>query len=425
MPTGAIRSILEPAKSGYDRRMMIAMRTRLLVALGLSCAIAPGAACKKSDDTDVSGVGNEATRRKPHPTTTNDKPPVPPKKDFVPDEAKYQLGGGSCPTHWFCTNQPDKTPPKDVLPGKNDTPLDKECGETTTIPASVAAQDFAGRQAYFNSRATEEVRKDEPDTCCFTYRTGPCGKGRPLRHEGAPVLADEVRRDGWNTATHDVEAVARDLRAHASGREVDALVAHLRHVALLEHASVAAFARVSLELLALGAPSELVAASHVAAMDEIRHAELCWSLLTAIEGAPRGPSPMSLPPFAAVDPDEVLVSTVIDGCVGETLGSLLFHESARRCAVPSLAAVYRSIADEEAEHATLAFRIVRFLVGRDPKAAERAHALAQDVVLPTAAEATCDRLGILDEAAQHHVHTMGLRDVVLPVLALIQAPVVA
>jgi hypothetical protein len=408
---GAIRSILDSLSL-----MNVAMRSRLLMALGLSCALAPSTACKKTEDSDVSGVGNEATRRKPQPTSTSEKPPEPTKKEFVPDGAKYALSGGSCPNDWFCTNRPDKTPPDTVLPGKNDSPLDQECGETTKIPEGVGDKEFVGKPAHFNKRVTENVRKDEPDTCCFVYRTGPCGKGRPLRHEGLPVLAAEVAREGWNVGDRDASLIAKDVRAQASPSEIAALVLHLRSVALLEHASVAAFARVSLELLALGAPSDLVAAAHVAAMDEIRHAQLCWSLLAALEGTPRGPSPMTLPPVVAVDPDEVLVSTVIDGCVGETLGSLLFHESARLCIVPSLAAVYRSIAEEEGEHATLAFRIVRFLVQRDPQAAERARALTEHVALPDAAGEPCERLGVLDARAQRDVQEQALRDVVVPVL---------
>ncbi len=48
--------------------------------------------------------------------------------------------------------------------------------------------------------------------------------------------------------------------------------------ARLEHASIAAFARFVLQLMALGAPAELVAADVLAtiATDEARHAELAW-----------------------------------------------------------------------------------------------------------------------------------------------------
>ncbi|MEO7097250.1 MAG: hypothetical protein ABI175_28575, partial [Polyangiales bacterium] len=86
------------------------------------------------------------------------------------------------------------------------------------------------------------------------------------------------------------------------------------------------------------------------------------------------------------------------------------------CAVPSLAAVYRSIADEEAEHATLAFRTLRFLVARDPRAAETALVLAQGVALPVATDDDCERLGVLSARTQGDVHARAMREVVLPVL---------
>ena len=392
--------------------MMTAMRARLLMALGLSCAIAPATACKKTDG-DVSGVGNETTRKRPPPVTSSEPPPPPvkTKKAFVPDRAKYPTSTGSCPVGTFCTNEPDGTDPSDS------DPLYLQCGGSSKVPAGLATdKTLEGISANLAPDLTELVRKDEPDSCCFVYPAGPCGKGRPLRHQGAPVLADEIARDDWSGSPLDLGVVAEDVRASATSDDVDAFVAHLRGVALLEHASVAAFARVSLELLALGAPSELVAAAHVAAMDEIRHAQVCWGLLAALEGAARGPAAHDLPPFASVDVDDVLVTTVIDGCVGETLASLLLRESARRCSVPSLAAIYDRIADDEERHATLAFRIVRFLAARDPGVAATALSLARGVALPPSPGHACEPLGLLSESAQHSVHLRGLREVVLPLL---------
>ena len=50
------------------------------------------------------------------------------------------------------------------------------------------------------------------------------------------------------------------------------------HNARMEHASIAAFARLSLELLSLGAPPDLLRQSASAQADEIHHAEICFSL---------------------------------------------------------------------------------------------------------------------------------------------------
>merc|ERR1712066_83704 len=45
-----------------------------------------------------------------------------------------------------------------------------------------------------------------------------------------------------------------------------------------EHASVASFAKHSLQLVSLGAPAELIKAAQVSAMDEIRHSQICYDI---------------------------------------------------------------------------------------------------------------------------------------------------
>ena len=45
-----------------------------------------------------------------------------------------------------------------------------------------------------------------------------------------------------------------------------------------EHASVASFARHTLQLMAMGAPPTLLMGSQKAAMDEIRHAKMCYGI---------------------------------------------------------------------------------------------------------------------------------------------------
>ncbi len=51
-----------------------------------------------------------------------------------------------------------------------------------------------------------------------------------------------------------------------------------------EHASVAAFARLAIDRMIHGAPAELVDAAHVAARDEIRHAQQCYGIASAFAG---------------------------------------------------------------------------------------------------------------------------------------------
>ena len=58
--------------------------------------------------------------------------------------------------------------------------------------------------------------------------------------------------------------------------------------ARMEHASVAAFGQLSLHLAALGAPPELVARTHLAALDEVRHSQRCDHAPPALDGGHPG-----------------------------------------------------------------------------------------------------------------------------------------
>ena len=58
-----------------------------------------------------------------------------------------------------------------------------------------------------------------------------------------------------------------------------------------EHASVAAFARLSLQLMAHGAPADLLRDVHQAALDEVGHAERCWSVARRLGAASVGAAP--------------------------------------------------------------------------------------------------------------------------------------
>ncbi|MBK7402523.1 MAG: hypothetical protein IPJ34_41410 [Myxococcales bacterium] len=75
----------------------------------------------------------------------------------------------------------------------------------------------------------------------------------------------------------------------------------------------------------------------------------------------------------------MLRETFLDGCVGETLGSLQLAAAASACTHPALARVLAEIAEDEARHAELAFRIVAFLLRAHPDLVDELRALARDV----------------------------------------------
>lgn len=127
-----------------------------------------------------------------------------------------------------------------------------------------------------------------------------------------------------------------------------------------EHASVAAFARLSLQLMACGAPSDLLLATHQAAADEVKHADECWKLAERFGTPPV--RAMAFPFDEAINPQtslaELATATLREGCLAETLGAHLAAMAAERTDDPEVKRVLGDIADEEARHSVLSFRIV-------------------------------------------------------------------
>ena len=62
----------------------------------------------------------------------------------------------------------------------------------------------------------------------------------------------------------------------------------------MEHAAVAAFARLAMQLISFGAPSELVELAIQAQRDEVGHARLAFGLASELAGTPVGPGALSI-----------------------------------------------------------------------------------------------------------------------------------
>jgi hypothetical protein len=130
--------------------------------------------------------------------------------------------------------------------------------------------------------------------------------------------------------------------------------------ARFEHASIASFNKFSLELLALGAPAELLAATNLAALQEVEHARASFALASAYAGHGIGPGPLPLGALAAesVELASAARAAAIEGCVEETLAAGEAACAERIATVPAVRWVLANIAREEAEHAALAYRFV-------------------------------------------------------------------
>lgn len=171
----------------------------------------------------------------------------------------------------------------------------------------------------------------------------------------------------FERAVAGVERAAFDPRRLAAAARGWALRASL------EHASIAAFDRFSLGLLAVGAPPELLEGAHVAAVEEIRHARIAYALATAYGGEPVGPGPLDV--RGALDGlttlGELAVPALVEGCVGETLSAIEADESHRRATEPAAKLALRIIAEEEGRHAEYAWAFVRWALETEPALAAR------------------------------------------------------
>ncbi len=250
--------------------------------------------------------------------------------------------------------------------------------------------------------------------------------GRPFVVDAHPVVAPAVARDDWR-ALVVVPAADAALRAR--------LAAYWTDIALAEHASIASFARHILQLLAIGAPPQLVRDTQQALADEVEHARQGFALasLYAGTGVGPGPLPQATAPGAA-DAAAILEAVIREACIGETLSALEAQEAARQAEDPALRLVLQKIADDEQRHAELGWRFVQWALAR-ADAELRAHARTVFASAIAAAQATACTLatapgepelhahGVIDAPLRAAVWDRGLRELVLPSALALEAAV--
>jgi hypothetical protein len=179
-----------------------------------------------------------------------------------------------------------------------------------------------------------------------------CTVGRPFLVEGEARLAPVVSRSDWRAS------IAPSVDAMAEGTRAELARAWAR-IGQMEHASVAAFARFALQLLAVGAPPDLIEASQRAMGDETTHARMAFGLASAYAGREVGPGPLSIDAcLDACDLEELIVTIVHEGCIGETVAAIEAREALDHARDPAVRGVLETIARDETRHAELAWRTV-------------------------------------------------------------------
>jgi hypothetical protein len=253
-------------------------------------------------------------------------------------------------------------------------------------------------------------------------------RGRQLRRAGRVLLPDLQPRGDWTSPGITID-IAEEPPA--------GLADQWRENAKTEHASVAAFARLTLDLMALGAPPALIAAANQDALDEIRHTELCFSIARALDGQRIGPDAFpqaqrvaTLPRSRTLALAKLAVDSLVDGALHEGVSARVLGKLARRCEVPAIREALKEIAADEGWHAAHGWTVVRWCVeegGRPVQAAllgaVRALPRTMDTTRPVAAEdGRWERWGIHGHALEAEEHVSARAQVVERVRGLATPP---
>jgi hypothetical protein len=253
-----------------------------------------------------------------------------------------------------------------------------------------------------------ELRASEIQTYYYYY------EGRPFTVEGRARFAIPTEGAAWRG-----DAFPQGPAPTVAGRIARVWTAAGR----AEHASVASFARFSLELMALGAPAELLLGASQAMADEVAHAKACFAV-AASAGAlvgDVGPLDVSGSLDAAGDPAATLVALIREGCVGETVSALRAERALAGATVPAVRTALATITVDEGRHAAYAWRCVRWLLGAHPElvplAQETFAAATPGGQAEPEADPSADALalwGVLDARARHRAEADAWRVVIHP-----------
>src|SRR6185369_10856004 len=142
---------------------------------------------------------------------------------------------------------------------------------------------------------------------------GTCASGRPFLIDGSLRVAALTSRTDWSEAA----VLPRFADPNVTGRAD--LAAHWARIALLEHASIAAFARFTLQLMSLGAPASLIELATAAMSDETKHTKACFAIANHFGSVTIGPGHLDVE--RSLDEsslEAIVINAIREGCIDET-----------------------------------------------------------------------------------------------------------
>ena len=285
---------------------------------------------------------------------------------------------------------------------------------TCQTPADTCGSDLScGGGGDLQGRCRYDVQAQR-----FQCVDGSCAIGRPFLIEGTERLAPKATRTDWTELTQLSKPV------HLEDALRTRLTEKWTRIALMEHASIAAFARFSLQLMSLGAPAELIECATRAMADETKHAKACFAIASHYAGELLGPGRLAIE--RSLDESsltEIVLNTIREGCVGETVAAIEAREAAEHAEDPALRALLLAISEDETRHAELAYRFVQWAltlggseldltVQREfsALAVEARHTLHK----PNGADNDLLRHGIVSEPMREAIRAQALTKVILP-----------
>ncbi len=308
----------------------------------------------------------------------------------------------------------------------------EELDADAAVRGSVGLSDYRCEGAEYYGLDTVEVVSEDPEfgectvratwvhdpelsALCAPSPPGTAVDGRPLVVAEQARVATLRRGSRWSAAVPITGLELNDTQRAT-------LAKRWRVAGLYEHASIASFARFTLDLMVHGAPPELLLAAQKAAADEIRHARMCFGLAAAY-GEPVEPANLELP-GSSLPLSESLVQLAVDtakeGCIGETLAAIRAAEQLARAKDPAVRTVLRALVQDEGEHAELAWRTLRWAVdtgGEPVKVALRAVFAEVDVqgfFEAGEVDETLEAHGLIADADVGRALRRGIERVILP-----------
>jgi hypothetical protein len=379
--------------------------------------------------TPIATPAATATATPAATATTTGPRQVPPLKDAW--NVSFPLDGKDPGHRWCSTGTAQCALARDV-PQRTETGAAASMGCPSVIdvacPCSPAndtgCAPHASCTAPFLAKISTQERAKKPTACCYDMPRVcvPPNVGRLLRVKNRAIVAGTEERGDWRAAERvDASALTEDDRIF--------LASHWRTCAQGEHASIASFSRVALQMMALGAPADLLAGVHAAALDEVEHARACFAIASSYSGFDEGPGALPVDALAVrpLELEQIASETFLDACVGETVGTVVARAAAERARDASVRATLERIASDEERHAELAWRTLAWAVRAGGARVQRAliEALLKidETLAPIAARpAHLSAHGVLPADQEDCVRRRAIEEVVVPCLrALIES----